>query len=459
MTTIDKPKSKIIELHGRYEIYYCFLSKPSKKKADKKEKDYILADIHINPREVIPYNKNLDKLNYILNDNTESFDKALANTVEKEKRLANNHIDIFKKNKTTLYKISVLCPIIDNTDQEPNYLFPIVYHFTDNRKIFKFTFDFNENSITDYYSINKNLSGTYYFEKEHEQFNKKSISEKQSINHIFSDIYEKYFITMSPITNLDFQNTPLYETAYILKLKLDNFSEKEHSAWLNHLVLFPNYTNISKKYTENFIESNGLEMYVTPNKTFLSVTKQLEQTIKYNCRNMNESDSENIYFTSASTFYPMLFKIILKKYKLFFLGKNELDLSKIMKKKKKDLKYSYIFTITETNLTFANYDSVSKLSYQIESLIIPEYISSQMNELDYYRKNYEEESINSYIEQNNNFLALVTLFLSIALSYTPIKEVLIDLKIKEYSFLAYLLFQIVLIVVYITYRKIIKWRN
>nr|MBO0463522.1 hypothetical protein [Enterococcus sp. DIV2402] len=251
----------------------------------------------------------------------------------------------------------------------------------------------------------------------------------------------------------------MYETAYILKLKLDNFSEKEHSAWLNHLVLFPNYTNISKKYTENFIESNGLEMYVTPNKTFLSVTKQLEQTIKYNCRNMNESDSENIYFTSASTFYPMLFKIILKKYKLFFLGKNELDLSKIMKKKKKDLKYSYIFTITETNLTFANYDSVSKLSYQIESLIIPEYISSQMNELDYYRKNYEEESINSYIEQNNNFLALVTLFLSIALSYTPIKEVLIDLKIKEYSFLAYLLFQIVLIVVYITYRKIIKWRN
>ena len=110
-------------------------------------------------------------------------------------------------------------------------------------------------------------------------------------------------------------------------------------------------------------------------------------------------------------------------------------------------------------MTFAHYDSVSKLSYQLESLIIPEYISSQINELDYYRQNFESESINKYTEANNNFFVVVAFILSLSLSYTPIKELLTDLCFEEYSFSAYLLLHAVLFVIYITYRAIIRRQN
>ncbi|MDN6734441.1 MAG: hypothetical protein L0L78_02320, partial [Tetragenococcus koreensis] len=112
-----------------------------------------------------------------------------------------------------------------------------------------------------------------------------------------------------------------------------------------------------------------------------------------------------------------------------------------------------------TDLAFANYDSVSKISQQLESLIIPAYISKQIDELDYFRQNYENGSINSYIEKNNNFFAFITFILSIFLSYPPIKEVLTYLNVGEYSLIAYAILNIGALLYYVVYRLITKWRN
>ncbi|GEQ48389.1 hypothetical protein LQF61_08445 [Tetragenococcus koreensis] len=466
MTTIDKPKSKIIELNGRYEIYYCLFSQSNSnnKKDYKKETSHILKDLHLAYEQTESYDKNIKDLNCLLKVDENSFFKNLSDKEEAEERLAANHIKIFGQRKDSLYKVSILFPIINTNGQNIDYFFPVVYHFKDNRKIFKFTFDFNEKDIAENYSINKTLVSIDYFYRKAGKLIKQSKQECQLINNVFNEVYKKYCVDMTPVTNFDFQYEPLYATAYILNFKLDRFSEKERSAWLYYLTLSPSYTSISKEYTDKPIEFNGLSMYVTPQKAFLSGSTQLENELRY--RDTNETDNtclnsqpENNYFAYASTFYPMLFKIILKKYKLFFLEKNELSLTKIMKKKRANLKHSYIFTILETDLAFANYDSVSKISQQLESLIIPAYISKQIDELDYFRQNYENGSINSYIEKNNNFFAFITFILSIFLSYPPIKEVLTYLNVGEYSLIAYAILNIGALLYYVVYRLITKWRN
>lgn len=113
MTTIDKPKSKIIELNGRYEIYYCLFSQSNSnnKKDYKKETSHILKDLHLAYEQTESYDKNIKDLNCLLKVDENSFFKNLSDKEEAEERLAANHIKIFGQRKDSLYKVSILFPI------------------------------------------------------------------------------------------------------------------------------------------------------------------------------------------------------------------------------------------------------------------------------------------------------------------------------------------------------------
>lgn len=381
-----------------------------------------------------------------------NFADALKIEVEIQRGLIYKFISATTDMKLGLLRMDILTPIVCWESDSCDYIFPVLLLFKDGRIILKYSFNIvliekNELiNMSEKYSITKMVNSYDYFQFENGEIRKRTpkIGFKE-ISDIITIDFEKKNKEYNSIKSLYVH----YETLTITEINKELSYDKYKDFFL-HVTHAPVDTIISAEYTQCGIELGYGEFLVTPKKSVIYSKADFIKKI------MNDSrvNSNEILLANLGGFYPALLKTLLKKYRLMYLNQITFQEEIIEKKNFELYKKEYLFNIYETDIIYSYYDSVIKLTDQVDALIIPPRTVKLIEDLSDSRTKFEQYVLDSKREKTEFFFTMIAFILTLVLSFEAIESMMVFFGFWKYSFIVYLLFNSIIFIGYFIY----KWK-
>lgn len=402
----------------------------------KKFDRYILVDLFNN------VNKSQDVFTIFTLETQEEINKKVLSIIANEQSLFDMGSHIFFDLNTIIADIFVLLPINLNKKE---YIFPILYLFTDGRQILKFSYPFKDKDISPLFTISPIIDEySYLIPEKGKKFIKKNghCTPEKNIETI--DAINNYMSDFSIILGYDglVEN---YQVVVVTKIDAKHFINKKVETKLYSISKSPFSGEINTKKMQD--DSNTL------NETMLLFSNPIRSVITLKNKIQKESSQFDvpIDIQILGNIQTIIHVILLRRFADLIYSKEAVIKNNLLNAKKKKQRY----LINENMIMFSNYYS---------GVECHQWMSSKINTIDRQKLLDEVDTLNAEItnieieNRLNKFeilLAMLGVILSVLFSYDPIKSVADYFKITHLQFPIYLVFNIsVIFVLYKTYKKL-----
>ena len=401
-------------LKGYYEFYFCFYN----------EKINYYKTLHHN---ITIFTKNFRSEEEFKNEEIisnikeqliekekEKFSEAIDKEINIQNGLMFKYISVTNQTGLGIIKMNILAPILCWESGRCIYVFPVALFFEDGRIIIKYSFDvtlFDKNKsidISEQYRVVKKLNSYDYFD-------------------IKGDLLEK-------------------RTPQIKELEMCEAIEAD---FLRYNQLY-NSIMVPDSFKSCKIDFGYVDFNVTPTKSVLYFKSDLVKKIEKNF----EAIEDEMLLANLGSYYPALFKALLKKYRLMYCNRSTLQKNIIEKKNSDIYTKDYLFKLYETDIIYSYYDSVIKLDEKVDSLIIPNRTIKHIEELSVSRERFEKYTLESQREKIESFFTMIAFILTLVLSFEAIESMMDFFGFWKYSFIVYLIFNVIIFIGYFIY----KWK-
>lgn len=383
-----------------------------------------------------------------------NFSYALKREVYTQRGLLYKFISATTDMKLGLLRMDILPPIVCWESDSCDYIFPVFLFFKDGRIILKYSFNViliekNElKNMSEKYSITKIINSYDYFKFENGEVRKRTPQiESKEISDIITIDFEKKNKEYNSIESLYIH----YETLTITEINEELSYDKYKDLFL-HITHAPVDTIIPAEYKQCGIELGYGEFLVTPKKSVIYYNADFIKKIKNN----NRMNLDEILLASLGGFYPALLKTLLKKYRLMYSNMITFQVDIIEKKNSEIYTKGYLFNIYETDIIYSYYDSVIRLTEKVDELIIPSRTIKLIEELSDSRVRFEQYVLDSKREKTELFFTMIAFILTLILSFEAIESVMDFFGFWKYSFIAYAIFNIIIIIGYGVFKYRLK---
>lgn len=439
-------------LKGYYEFYFCFYN----------EKINYYKTLHHN---ITIFTKNFRSEEEFKNEEIisnikeqliekekEKFSEAIDKEINIQNGLMFKYISVTNQTGLGIIKMNILAPILCWESGRCIYVFPVALFFEDGRIIIKYSFDvtlFDKNKsidISEQYRVVKKLNSYDYFDIKGDLLEKRTpqIKELEMCEAIEAD-FLRYNQLYNSIKTLFIR----YETLTITEIERQN-SYKKYDDFFMCIAHAPVDTMVPDSFKSCKIDFGYVDFNVTPTKSVLYFKSDLVKKIEKKF----EAIEDEMLLANLGSYYPALFKALLKKYRLMYCNRSTLQKNIIEKKNSDIYTKDYLFKLYETDIIYSYYDSVIKLDEKVDSLIIPNRTIKHIEELSVSRERFEKYTLESQREKIESFFTMIAFILTLVLSFEAIESMMDFFGFWKYSFIVYLIFNVIIFIGYFIY----KWK-
>lgn len=402
----------------------------------KKFDEYILVDLFNN------VNKSQDVFTIFTLETQKEINRKILSIIANEQSLFDMGSHIFFDLNTIIADIFVLLPINLNKKE---YIFPILYLFTDGRQILKFSYPFKDKDISPLFTISPIIEEySYLIPEKGKTFIKKNGHCTPEKNIEIIDAINSYMSDFSIILDYDglVQN---YQIVVVTKVDSKHIINKKVETKLYSISKSPFSGEINTKKMQD--DSNTL------NETMLLFSNPIRSVITLKNKIQNESSQFDvpIDIQILGNIQTIIHVILLRRFADLIYSKEAVIKNNLLNAKKKKQRY----LINENMIMFSNYYSGVECHQWMNSRINTIEKQKLLDEIDSLNAEITSIEIENKLNKFEILLAMLGVILSVLFSYDPIKSVADYFKITHLHFPIYLVFNIsVIFVLYKTYKKL-----
>lgn len=337
-------------------------------------------------------------------------------------------------------EILFLMPIYFSYNGITNLVYPICYIYTDGRCIFKLRLSFSEKDVNEQYEIVQSLCSVKYVNFIDSKSNQNCLEEVASCT--FDELCAKY---MDSLKSLD--KKPLITDYTNIVITNINTNHKLYFKTIYCLSKSPINDQLLKKSTEDKqVDFGGLEIFSSSKKTVVTLLEEERIKLEKGIDDMT-TNNKNLYIFSriVGNYQIVLESILLRWYRLVYITfgiDHDANISK-QQTRLADLELSYMKT--ENQVMFSRFESVVKLYNNMSLNIFPIEKMKIFEESKQISTEFIRNRIERKITTFSNMLAIFSVIMTLLFSYEPVKAVMEELGLSQYSLLLYIGLNILLI--------------
>lgn len=397
---------------------------------------YILVDIFNN------VNKTMDVFSIFTSTTQEEVSKKVASVLKNEKSLFDMSSHIFFDLNMIVADIFILLPIQLNKNE---YIFPVLYLFTDGRQILKFPYSFEDKDISPLFTISPTIEDySYLIPEKGNTFIKKNSNCTPQENIETIDAINSYMSDFSTILDYD-GLIEYYQIVIVTKIEPKHSINKKVEKKLYSISKSPFSGEIDTKkiQDDSFNLNENILLFSNPIRSVLTINS------KFHKESMQFDVPTDIQI--LGNIQTIIHAILLRRFTDLVYSKEAREENNLLNAKKKRHRY----LINENMIMFSNYYSGVECHQWMSSKINTLARQKLLNEVDSLNAEITNIEIENRLNKFEILLTMLGVILSVLFSYDPIKSITDYFKITNLHFPIYLIFNIFVVrVLYKTYKKL-----